>query len=160
MSKYTPEQSERRNKSVWTKVQIIGAPLQLMVFFISLGFVIYTLSTDNLFELTNATIMFKIAFLYFMCITGMFWEKEVFNHWYLAPQFFWEDVVTAVVMITHTIYLIALLAGVKDHKTLLALIIVAYVSYLFNAGQYVLKWLVNRPTKKARELSASAAQNK
>jgi 3-vinyl bacteriochlorophyllide hydratase len=150
MSSYTAEQYERRAKSKWTMVQIIGAPIQLLVFLFSLGFVIYTFITGDLFDFTNATVMIKIAFLYFMCITGMFWEKDVFDHYYFAPQFFWEDFVTTIVMVAHSIYLVALIAGVRDHQTLLILVLVAYSSYLFNAAQYVLKWLRNRrPAKRA-----------
>lgn len=155
MSRYTPEQHERRQKSVWTKVQVWGAPIQFLIFLVSLGFVIYTLITDNLFDFTNFTILVKVLVLYFMCITGMFWEKEVFGHYYFAPEFFWEDFVTTFVMLTHTAYLIALIAGVRDHKTLLALAVVAYFSYLFNAGQYVLKFLKNRP---ARQQVASTVE--
>ncbi len=150
MSSYTAEQYERRTKSKWTMVQIVGAPIQLLVFLFSLGFVIYSFITGDLFDFTNATVMIKIAFLYFMCITGMFWEKDVFDHYYFAPQFFWEDFVTTIVMVAHSIYLVALIAGVKDHQTLLILVLIAYSSYLFNAAQYVLKWLRNRrPAKRA-----------
>ena len=143
MSTYTPEQYERRRKSKWTMVQIIGAPLQLMVFFISLGFVLYTYATDQLFEVTTTTIFLKIVFLYFMCITGMFWEKDVFDHYYFAPEFFWEDFVTTFVMVTHSAYLVALFFPI-DHKGLMLVIMIAYLSYLFNAGQYVWKWWKGR----------------
>ncbi|NWJ44666.1 MAG: 2-vinyl bacteriochlorophyllide hydratase [Chloroflexi bacterium] len=155
MSTYTPEQYARRANSVWTKVQIWGAPFQFLVFLISLGFVIGTFFSDSLFDITNATIIFKILFLYFMCITGMFWEKDVFDHWYFAPQFFWEDFITTIVMVAHSIYLVALLFGVRDHKTLLLLVVIAYVSYLLNAAQYVLKWLVNRQHHKKRGTMAT-----
>lgn len=149
MSTYTPEQYEKRRKSVWTKVQIIGAPIQMLIFLVSVGFVIFSLITGELFWLTNAIVLFKIAFLYFMCITGMLWEKDVFNHYYFAPQFFWEDAVTTVVMIAHTLYVPALLLGIKDHD-LLILILIAYSTFFLNAVQYILKWWLNRGNKRAK----------
>ena len=78
-----------------------------------------------------------------MCITGMLWEKDVFDHYYFAPEFFMEDFVTSIVMVAHTITLVALLLGVSD-KTLLLLIAVAYISYVINAIQYFIKFLRNR----------------
>jgi 3-vinyl bacteriochlorophyllide hydratase len=143
MSTYTPEQMERRNKSVWTKVQIITAPIQMLFFFVSTGFVIYTLLTGELFVITNITVVIKIVILYFMCITGMFWEKEVFGHYYFAPQFFWEDFVTTIVMVAHTTYFIAIFLGVNSHD-LMILILVAYSTFFLNAIQYILKWWLNR----------------
>ncbi len=157
MSTYTPEQMEKRQKSVWTIVQVIGAPIQFLVFLISLGFVIYTMTTGDLFDFTNATIIFKIAFLYFMCITGMFWEHDVFGHYYFAPQFFWEDLFTTVVRVTHTAYLVALFLGVRDHQTLLVVIFIAYVSYLINAWQYLYKYLKNRGVRKEQAAKKAAA---
>jgi 3-vinyl bacteriochlorophyllide hydratase len=138
---------ERKAKTKWTLVQYIGAPIQVLILFISLGFVIYTLSNDGaLFEITNATIIFKTAFLYFMFITGMFWEKVVIGKYYLSAEFFWEDVMSTVVLILHTIYVFALLANV-DHKMLMYIILVAYFTVLVNAIQYIVKAVNNRASK-------------
>ncbi|MEI7554766.1 2-vinyl bacteriochlorophyllide hydratase [Candidatus Chlorohelix sp.] len=146
MNRYTTEQMERKAKSKWTIVQYIGAPIQILILFISLGFVIYTLTTDKLFDITNFTIIFKTAFLYFMFITGMFWEKEVIGAYYLSREFFWEDVVSTIVLILHTAYVIALITNL-DHKALLILILVAYFTVLVNAIQYLVKALKNRANK-------------
>ncbi|NWJ53149.1 MAG: 2-vinyl bacteriochlorophyllide hydratase [Bacteroidetes bacterium] len=148
MSRYSAEQMERKAKSKWTIVQYIGAPIQVLILFISLGFVIYTLTTDKLFDVTNFTIIFKTAFLYFMFITGMFWEKEVIGAYYLSREFFWEDVVSTIVLILHTLYVMALVTGV-DHKALLILILVAYFTVLVNAIQYIIKALKNRANKQS-----------
>ncbi|MEI6044566.1 MAG: 2-vinyl bacteriochlorophyllide hydratase [Chloroflexota bacterium] len=145
---YTLEQLERKAKCKWTIVQYIGAPLQILVFLISLGFVLYTFFvSDELFGLTNGIIVFKVLFLYFMFITGMLWEKEVIGKYYLSAEFFWEDVVSTWVLILHTSYVTALLLGVKDHKTLLLIILVAYVSYVINAIQYFIKVMRNRASQ-------------
>ncbi len=148
MSKYTPEQQERKAKTKWTMVQYIGAPIQILILFISLGFVIYTLFVkDDLFDLTNFTIMLKTSFLYFMFITGMFWEKVVIGKYYLSREFFWEDVMSTIVLILHTLYVFALVSGVKDHKVLMILILVAYTTVLINAVQYLVKALKNRASR-------------
>ncbi len=147
MSRYTPDQIERRRQSRWTMVQIIGAPIQLCIFLISLGFVIYTLvSGGQAFEITNLTIYVKITTLYIMFITGMLWEKDVFGHYVFAAEFFWEDVVSTVLLTTHTAYLVASLLGAPK-STLLVIVIIAYINYLFNALQYFVKFLKNRQKK-------------
>ncbi len=148
MSTYTAEQVELRQKSPWTMVQIIGAPVQLLIFLVSAGFVLYSLITGNAFEITNATILVKIITLYFMFITGMLWEKDVFGKYYLSAEFFWEDVVSTVLLTTHTAYLVALLAGAPKN-VLLIVIIIAYINYVINALQYLFKFLNNRQKRGA-----------
>jgi len=159
MSTYTVEQIERRQKSPWTLVQIIGAPIQLLFFFISAGFVIYTIDTNGLLkDITNLMVIIKVAIMYFMCITGMLWEKDVFDHYYFAPEFFWEDAITGVVMITHTLFIVGLVLNVPDDawKTL---ILVAYASYLINAGQYFWKFWKNRLKLREQKQAKAAAAN-
>ncbi len=149
MSRYSAEQIERRRQSRWTMVQIIGAPIQLLIFLISFGFVIYSLSSNGQgFEITNITILVKIATLYFMFITGMLWEKDVFGHYVFAAEFFWEDFVSALLLTTHTAYLVALLLGAPK-SVLLVVVIIAYINYLFNASQYFVKFLKNRQKRSA-----------
>lgn len=154
MSTYTAEQIERRQQSPWTLVQIIGAPIQLLFFFISGGFVIYTITTGKAADVTNTMVVIKVAVMYFMCITGMLWEKDVFDHYYFAPEFFWEDTITSVVMVTHTLFIVGLVLNASE-GTLLTLIVVAYLSYLFNAGQYFWKFLKNK--RKRNELARANA---
>jgi 3-vinyl bacteriochlorophyllide hydratase len=144
MSSYTAEQIQRRRESKWTMVQIVGAPIQFVIFLISAGFVVYSLvSGGEAFELTNATIIIKILTLYIMFVTGALWEKDVFGHYLFAPEFFWEDVVSSILLLTHTAYLVAFWAGASK-TTLLVVVIIAYLNYLFNAAQYVYKFMKNR----------------
>ena len=49
MSTYTSEQMQRRRSSKWTLVQIIGAPIQLLIFLVSCGFLAYTLTDRQRF---------------------------------------------------------------------------------------------------------------
>ena len=47
-------------------------------------------------------------------VTGSIWEREVFGRYLFAPAFFWEDVVSMLVLALHTAYLGALLTGALD----------------------------------------------
>lgn len=102
MATYTPEQLERRNNSKWTMVQAVLAPLQFLMFIISFSLVVRYLVTGNGFAIANSSVLLKITLLWLITVTGMIWEKEIFGHWFLAPQFFWEDVGNAVAMLTTT----------------------------------------------------------
>jgi 3-vinyl bacteriochlorophyllide hydratase len=72
-------------------------------------------------------------------ITGAIWERDVFGQYLFAPAFFWEDVVSMLVLALHTTYLIALFSGAVDPERQMWLALAAYASYLLNAIQFVLK---------------------
>jgi 3-vinyl bacteriochlorophyllide hydratase len=72
-------------------------------------------------------------------ITGAIWEKVVFGQYLLAPAFFWEDVVSFVVIALHTAYLIALYYELLSPTQLMVLTLAAYVTYAANAIQFLLK---------------------
>lgn len=145
---YTPQQLEKRNKSVWTKVQMILAPIQFLAFIVSLALVIRYLSTGNGYTLTLISVWIKIFLLWLITVTGMIWEKEIFGHWFLAPQFFWEDVGNAVAMILHNLYFVAVWLDWSD-RAVMTLMLVAYIGYLFNCAQFVLKGLQARQQRLA-----------
>ncbi len=154
MSRYTPEQVARRRASKWTVVQAILAPVQFLAFLISAGLVVYSLVTGQGYAAAHVSVVVKIALLYAIMITGMLWEKDVFDHYLFAPEFFWEDAMSTVVMIVHTAYPIAALLGVGE-RDLLWIIAFAYFTYLVNAGQYVVKLLRNR-----RQIAAGRTESR
>ncbi len=151
---YTPEQRKRRDETVWTLVQGILAPLQFLVFLISLGLVLHTLATGEHYALTTASIVLKTLFLYAIMITGAIWEKVVFGQYLLAPAFFWEDVVSFGVIALHTAYLVALWTGALAPVSLMLLALAAYALYAINATQFLLKLRAAR--KSGDGLSARA----
>lgn len=153
---YTPEQRIRRDESRWTLVQGILAPLQFMVFLISLGLVIRTLMTGEGYELATASIILKTLFLYVIMITGAIWEKEVFGQYLLAPAFYWEDVFSFLVLALHTAYLVALFTNALPGTALLWLALAAYAVYVVNAVQFVLKLRSARLQSAAQSGSESA----
>ena len=136
---YTDAQRKRRDSSPWTMVQAILAPLQFLVFLVSLGLVLRTLLTGEGAALANASIILKTALLYTIMVTGSLWEKDVFGKYLFAPAFFWEDVVSFGVIALHTAYLVCLLTGWLNETGLLLLALVAYAAYVTNAAQFLLK---------------------
>ena len=136
---YTPEERRRRDASPWTLVQGVLAPLQFVVFFVSLCLVLRYLATGEGLQFATASIVVKTLVLYTIMITGSIWEKDVFGCYLFARPFFWEDVVSMLVLALHTAYLIALVTGALDARQQMYLALAAYASYVVNATQFLLK---------------------
>src|SRR3954471_24071783 len=86
---YTPEQRRRRDASGWTLVQGILAPLQFLVFLISLGLVLRYLASGQGHDAAALSVIVKTAALYAIMVTGCLWEKAVFGRYLFAPAFYW-----------------------------------------------------------------------
>ena len=136
---YTPEERRRRDQTPWTTVQGILAPLQFLVFFISTILVIRFLWTGQGEWAATVSIVFKTFLLYTIMITGCIWEKVVFGKYLFAPAFFWEDVFSMLVLALHTAYLLALIGGLLHVNELMLLALAAYLAYVINATQFLLK---------------------
>ena len=98
MPLYTPDERRRRDSTPWTMVQGILAPVQFLVFLVSLGLVLNYLATGEGYAAATASIIAKTAILYLIMVTGCIWEKVVFDRWLFAPAFFWEDVFSRLVL--------------------------------------------------------------
>ncbi|MBT6863871.1 MAG: 2-vinyl bacteriochlorophyllide hydratase [Planktomarina temperata] len=136
---YTQDQRSRRDRTVWTTVQGILAPLQFLVFLVSLVLVIRYMVTGLGYEIMTLSIIAKTLLLYLIMITGAIWEKVVFGQWLFAPAFFWEDVVSFGVIALHSLYLYGLIQGAIPADTLVLIILAAYATYVVNAGQFLWK---------------------
>jgi 3-vinyl bacteriochlorophyllide hydratase len=136
---YTPEERRRRDASPWTLVQGVLAPVQFFVFLISLTLVLRYLATGHGETAATASIVCKTVILYAIMITGSIWERDVFGRYLFAPAFFWEDVVSMLVLALHTGYLAALITGSLSVDDRMLLALAAYASYVVNATQFVLK---------------------
>jgi 3-vinyl bacteriochlorophyllide hydratase len=136
---YTAEQRRRRDASPWTLVQGILAPLQFIIFLVSVYLVARFLLTSEGYAAATASIVIKTIALYTIMITGSVWEKDVFGRYLFAPAFYWEDVVSILVLALHTAYLAALCFGWLSPTGLMALALLAYVAYVVNAAQFLLK---------------------
>ena len=136
---YTVEQRKKRDESVWTLVQGVLAPVQFLVFLVSLALVLRYLLTGNGEYAATLSVVVKTITLYTIMITGAIWEKVVFGRYLFAEAFFWEDVFSMLVLALHTAYLAALAFGWLDARGLMLLALAAYASYVVNATQFVLK---------------------
>lgn len=136
---YTPEEKARRDASPWTMVQGVLAPLQFLVFVVSLGLVIRYLGDGEGLAWAEGSIVLKTLLLYAIMVTGSIWENAVYGKFLFAPAFFWEDVFSMLVLALHTAYLGALFFGWGDTHFQMWLALAAYAAYLINATQFVLK---------------------
>ena len=136
---YTPEERARRDASTWTLVQGVLAPLQFLVFLVSLALVLRFLATGEGAAIATASIVLKTLVLYLIMITGSVWEKVVFDKWLFAEAFFWEDVFSFAVLALHTAYLAALFFGWGSERDRMLVALAAYATYVVNAGQFLLK---------------------
>ena len=141
---YSQEERRRRDESVWTIVQGVLAPLQFIVFLVSLGLVIRTLSTGEGAWAADISIVVKTMVLYLIMVTGSIWEKVVFGKWLFAPAFFWEDVFSMLVLALHTLYLVMLFGGIGTMEQRLFVALAAYTAYIINAAQFLWKLRVAR----------------
>ncbi|MFP4061597.1 MAG: 2-vinyl bacteriochlorophyllide hydratase [Halochromatium sp.] len=136
---YTPEERKRRDQTPWTLVQGILAPLQFLVFLVSLVLVIRYLATGAGETAATVSVVIKTLILYLIMITGSIWEKVVFGKYLFARPFFWEDVFSMLVLALHTAYLVAVFGGFMDVRGQLLLALAAYAAYVINATQFILK---------------------
>ncbi|MCY4334606.1 MAG: 2-vinyl bacteriochlorophyllide hydratase [Litoreibacter sp.] len=141
---YNAQERARRDASVWTLVQGVLAPVQFLVFLVSLTLVFRYLLTGSGYEVATVSIIVKTACLYAIMITGSIWEKVVFDKWLFAPAFFWEDVFSFVVIALHTLYLYGLFTSAFPPLTLIWIALAAYAAYVVNAGQFLWKLRVAR----------------
>ncbi|HEV7438869.1 MAG TPA: 2-vinyl bacteriochlorophyllide hydratase [Methylobacterium sp.] len=147
---YTIAERARRDATRWTLVQGILAPLQFLVFLVSLVLVMRTLATGEGEAAANLSVVAKTLVLYAIMVTGSIWEKAVFGRYLFAPAFFWEDVVSMAVLALHTAYLAALGFGLLDTAGLMWLALAAYLTYAVNATQFLLKLRAARLQAPAR----------
>jgi 3-vinyl bacteriochlorophyllide hydratase len=153
---YTPEEKQRRDETVWTLVQGILAPIQFLVFLISLAMVGRFMLTGGGQSVAEFSVVVKTLVLYTIMITGAIWERQVFGRYLFAPAFFWEDMVSMLVLALHTAYLVALYQHSLSPNSLMTLALAAYATYVVNAAQFVIKL---RAARKQSEFMASAASS-
>ena len=136
---YTPEQRQRRDSTVWTLVQGILAPIQFLVFLISLALIGRYLLTGEGYNIASVSVILKTLVLLTIMVTGAIWEKVVFGQYLLAPAFFWEDVVSFFVIALHLAYVSVLLSDSMSNDAKMWLALCAYSLYVLNAAQFLLK---------------------
>jgi 3-vinyl bacteriochlorophyllide hydratase len=141
---YTPEQRIKRDNSVWTIVQGVLAPLQFLVFLVSITLVIRFLMTGKDYEIANYSILLKTFVLLLIMVTGCIWEKVVFDKYLFAQAFFWEDVFSMLVIFLHLSYVYCVFTQALSLEGLMILALCAYAAYFINAAQFIWKLRVAR----------------
>lgn len=157
---YTDEERRRRDASPWTLVQGILAPVQFLVFLVSVGLVVRFLTTGEGLAAATVSIVVKTLVLYTIMITGAIWEKVVFGRYLFAPAFFWEDVFSMLVLALHTAYLWALWTGAMDDHGRMQLALAAYAAYVVNAAQFVWKLRMARLEAAARSADSATLETR
>lgn len=152
---YTTEERARRDATVWTTIQGVLAPVQFLVFLVSLTLVLRYLWNGEGYMAATWSIVIKTLFLYTIMITGAIWEKVVFGQYLFAPAFFWEDVFSFAVIALHTGYIWGLLTGAMSPVSLMLLALAAYAAYAINAVQFILKLRAARLQAAANAISSS-----
>ena len=147
---YTPSQRIIRDRTVWTKVQAILAPLQFIVCIISLALVFRYLITGEGYYIASVSIVVKSFLLFLIMVTGAIWEKVVFGQFLFAEAFFWEDVVSFFVIFFHGLYLYVLLSGDFLPTSQMSVALFAYFLYFINAFQFLRKLRLARHSGKKK----------
>lgn len=135
---YTPEERVRRDSTRWTLVQGLLAPVQFLVFAVSLVLILRCLLTGQGAWIAGVSVLVKTLTLYTIMVTGAFWEKAVFGKYLFAPAFYWEDMVSMGVIALHTLYVVLWWAQAPI-VTQFTIALMAYVTYVVNAAQFVYK---------------------
>ena len=136
---YSPEERARRDTSVWTIVQGVLAPVQFLIFLVSLFLVLRFLATGEGAQAAAISVVVKTLALYAIMVTGAIWEKVVFGQYLFAPAFWWEDFFSMFVIALHTAYVVALWFGLASETDRMLIALAAYATYAINAGQFLLK---------------------
>lgn len=136
---YTPEQRVRRDQSRWTLVQGILAPIQFVVFAVSVVLVIRVLMTGQGETAAAISIFIKTLTLYTIMVTGALWERDVYGQYLFAPAFWWEDAVSMIVISLHTLYVAMYLMNLGSVQAQMFVALAAYATYVVNATQFVWK---------------------
>lgn len=152
---YTQEQLRRREASRWTRVQIVLAPIQFLVFIVSFALVVRYLATGEGYWLATVSVWIKIALIWVLTITGMLWEHDMYDHYFMAREFFWEDVGNLIAIVTHNLYFVAVWVGASS-QVLMWVMVFAYLTYLVNAGQFVARGV--RSARQRRALKQMVSQ--
>jgi len=130
MALYSTEERIKRDRSPWTRVQAVLAPIQFGVFVVSAVLVVRFLATGMGFEAATISVVIKTLLLYTIMVTGCLWEREVFGRYLFASAFFWEDFVSMFVIALHSAYLGALLFGSLHARYQMYIALLAYAAYL------------------------------
>ena len=114
---------------------------------------VQSLQTGEHTDWALASVVLKTLVLYAIMVTGAIWEKVVYGQYLFAPAFYWEDMVSMLVLALHTAYLWVWWQGLWSSTDQLLLALAAYVTYAINAAQYIRKLRMARLQKQPSSTS-------
>ncbi len=129
-------------------MQFILAPIQFLVFLVSFGLVVNYLWTEQGYLAATISVWIKIALIWALTITGMLWEKDVYGHYFMAKEFFWEDFGNLIAILTHNAYFVAQWFHASP-RVVMTVMLFAYITYLFNAAQFIVKGIRSSRERRA-----------
>ena len=138
-------------------MQAVLAPVQFLICLASVTLIFRYLATGEGYGLAVGSVLLKTGALYAIMLTGAVWERQVFGRWLFAPAFFWEDVVSMLVLALQTTYVLALIEGWGSPAEQLTVAVAAYAAYAVNATQFLLKLRAARLEAPPRPAPALAA---
>lgn len=146
----------RRKASVWTKIHPLFALGQLLAFFISVGLLVAYLFGRVPFSLVHVWVMTKIGLMIGAVVTGALWEKDVFGHYWFAPEFLVEDVMTVNVFILQVAYVLMAYTHPENLSVILWVLFLAYSVYIGNVAQYIVRTanMQKKPNPAALQIAA------
>ena len=77
----------------------------VVVFLVSLGFVLNYLLYGTYESAASVSVVMKTVILCLIMVTGSIWEKAVFDKYLFAKPFYWEDVVSIVVVFASSVFI-------------------------------------------------------
>ena len=131
-------------------MQGVLAPIQFLVFLVSLVLVLRCMATGEGEQWALWSVVIKTLTLYTIMVTGCIWEKVVFGQYLFAPAFLWEDIFSMLVLALHTLYLFGWWNQNMSLQQQLSVALLAYFTYCINAGQFIWKLRAAR-LQQARE---------
>jgi hypothetical protein len=143
---------DRRKASIWTRIHPLFAIGQLLAFVISVSLFAAYFRGVMSFHTVHVSVLVKIWLMVGAVISGAFWERDVFGHWWFAPEFLFEDVMTLIVFITQMGYLAVAYFHPADRSVVVGFLGVAYAVYLGNVAQYI-----HRTQSRKKDEASSAA---
>jgi 3-vinyl bacteriochlorophyllide hydratase len=151
---FTPEQIERRKNTKLTSAMMSLAIIQLIAYVAGFYLVIRYLVAGDMYLAATISVWVKIALMWAITIVGMLWEKDVCGQYFMHKDFFWEDFGNLVAIITHNAYFAALALDFSEREIMYVMLF-AYVTYLFNLGQWI---VVGMRSYKQRKLIQAKSQ--
>ncbi len=135
---------------MWTLIHPIFALGQLLAFFVSVVLLVMYFRGAVSFDVVHTSVLVKVALMLGAIVTGALWEKDVFGHYWFAPEFMGEDTMTVNVFILHISYLAMAFAHPDNITIITGVLIMAYTVYVANVAQYILRTALLQRAQRVR----------